>query len=284
MIDLSKVESFVARYPRPDDVVPVSELDHTMLNGCFIGACTTAEEDLIIGALVLDAGLKQGLVPISNGKRKVVPGSLPILNRLKSLGLSDIYEQAGFEVGVPGCSYCVGMGADKAREGEVWLSSQNRNFENRMGTGSIGHLASAATVAASSFAMKITDPRPLLDAISQTRLQDILQHRNTGTHVSPAQSSRKPISYVEPGRSTTTREIVADTANDHQEVSQALSSNEKPREKEDQALPASSTANNILNGKIQRLPDFVDTDAVSPFHFRSPYSTLTILSWLQAKP
>jgi aconitase A len=267
---LSKVESFVARYPRPDDVVPMSELDHTMLNGCFIGACTTAEEDLIIGALVLEAGLKQGLVPVSNGKRKVVPGSLPILNRLRSLGLADIYEQAGFEVGVPGCSYCVGMGADKAREGEVWLSSQNRNFENRMGTGAIGHLASAATVAASSFGMKIADPQPLLDAISQTRLQDILQHRTTGSQVSPAHSSRKPISYIEPGCSTTTKESIQDTANDHQEAPHSLSVNEKPQEKEDQALPASSTANTVLDGKIQRLPDFVDTDAVSPIYFNIP--------------
>jgi len=263
VIDLAKVESFIAQYPRPDDVIPVSELDHTELNGCFIGACTTAEEDLIIGALVLEAGLKQGLVPVSNGKRKVVPGSLPILNRLKSLGLSDIYEQAGFEIGVPGCSYCVGMGADKAREGEVWLSSQNRNFENRMGTGSIGHLASAATVAASSFAMKITDPRPLLDAMSQTRLQDILQHRTGTTHASPVHSSRKPISYLEPGIYTTTEASVEDVANRHQEDLHALAGNEEFQGKSQQAIPTSSIANTILDGKIQRLGDFIDTDAVS---------------------
>ena len=63
----------------------------------------------------------------------MVPGSLPILHKLKDLGLVEIYKQAGFDVGIPGCSYCVGMSADKAGEGEVWLSSQNRNFENRMG-------------------------------------------------------------------------------------------------------------------------------------------------------
>lgn len=105
------------------------------LDGCFIGACTTAEEDLILGAMVLEAGLRKGLVPSKQGKKKVVPGSLPILSRLKSLGFADIYEQAGFQIGVPGCSYCVGMGADKAGEGEVWISSQNRNFKNRMGPG-----------------------------------------------------------------------------------------------------------------------------------------------------
>jgi homoaconitase/3-isopropylmalate dehydratase large subunit len=138
VIDLAQVESFVALYPSPDDVVPVSKIEGTHLDGCFIGACTTAEEDLIIGAMVLEIGFGKGLVPIKEGKRRVVPGSLPILDRLKKLGFVDIYEKAGFTVGVPGCSYCVGMGADRAGEGEVWLSSQNRNFENRMGKGMYG--------------------------------------------------------------------------------------------------------------------------------------------------
>lgn len=127
----------MALYPSPDDVVPVSNpaIAGKVLDGCFIGACTTAEEDLIIGAMVLEIGLKNGIVPVKKGKRRVVPGSLPILHRLKELGFVDVYEKAGFTVGVPGCSYCVGMGADRAGEGEVWLSSQNRNFENRMGKG-----------------------------------------------------------------------------------------------------------------------------------------------------
>ena len=107
----------------------------TALDGCFIGACTTAREDLVLAALVLEAGLNRGLKPVSRGTRKVVPGSRPILRELEERGLLNIYRQAGFEVGVPGCSYCVGMSADKAGKGEVWLSSQNRNFENRMGPG-----------------------------------------------------------------------------------------------------------------------------------------------------
>jgi homoaconitase/3-isopropylmalate dehydratase large subunit len=133
VIDLSKVESFVALYPSPDDVVPVSDsrIVDKHLDGCFIGACTTAEKDLIIGAMALEIGMKNGIMPVKIGKRRVVPGSLPILNRLKELGFVAVYEKAGFTVGVPGCSYCVGMAADRAGVGEVWLSSQNRNFENR---------------------------------------------------------------------------------------------------------------------------------------------------------
>lgn len=60
VIDLTQAEPFVARCPNPDDVVPVGEMGHQDLDGCFIGACTTAEEDIIMGALVLGAGLKAG--------------------------------------------------------------------------------------------------------------------------------------------------------------------------------------------------------------------------------
>lgn len=61
----------------------------------------------------------------------MTPGSRKIVQSLEQAGLSDVYRKAGFDINVPGCSYCVGLGADKAKEGEVWLSSQNRNFKNR---------------------------------------------------------------------------------------------------------------------------------------------------------
>jgi homoaconitase/3-isopropylmalate dehydratase large subunit len=134
-IDLSEVESFVAVYPSPDQVVPVTEVAGTRLDGTFIGACTTAEEDLVMGALVLKAGLERGWQPVARGRRLVVPGSKPIRHKLEKMGLLEVYRRAGFKVGVPGCSMCVGQGVDQAAPGEVWMSSQNRNFPNRMGPG-----------------------------------------------------------------------------------------------------------------------------------------------------
>lgn len=134
-IDLGSVQNTIALYPSPDNVVPVGQCSNMEFDGVFIGACTTTEEDLILAALVLQAGLKRGLVPVKRGKRHVVPGSLPIVHNLQGLHLLEIYEAAGFTRGVPGCSFCVGMGADKAGPGENWLSSQNRNFKNRMGPG-----------------------------------------------------------------------------------------------------------------------------------------------------
>lgn len=177
-IVLSTVKPFIAKYPNPDDVIPVTEFEGTELDGCFIGACTTAEEDIILGALVLEKGLKISKKPVSQGKRKVTPGSKPIIKKLEETGLADVCRTAGFEIGIPGCSYCVGMSADKAADGEVWLSSQNRNFENKMGRGLIGNLASAATVAASSFEMKATDPTDLIKQIDMERWTKLRHYKS----------------------------------------------------------------------------------------------------------
>jgi homoaconitate hydratase len=106
--------------------------------------------------------------------RRVTPGSKVIVEKLRRHGLIDAYEKAGFTVGAPGCSYCLGIAADVAKENEVWLSSQNRNYRNRMGKGSIANLASAVTVAASSFKMEVTDPTPFLKLVDQKRFRELV--------------------------------------------------------------------------------------------------------------
>ncbi|RUS27061.1 Isocitrate/isopropylmalate dehydrogenase-domain-containing protein [Jimgerdemannia flammicorona] len=239
IIDLSKVESLVALYPSPDNVVPVGQTAGMKLDGVFIGACTTAEEDLILAALVLEQALKRGLVPSITGKRRVTPGSVPILAKLRRLGLLKFYEAAGFDIGAPGCSYCIAVAADKANEGEVWLSSQNRNFKNRMGKGSIGNLASAATVAASSFEMAVRDPREFLDLIDRKRYQEMLDiWLDQG----------EPFVISEPNP------VTFDPANP--------AASAEPGQK---APPVSFV--DRVHGKVQRFEDNVDTDAIIPAQF-----------------
>lgn len=234
------MKPFIAKYPNPDDVVPVTEFEGTELDGVFIGACTTAEEDILLGALVLEQGVKMGKTPVARGKRKVTPGSRPIVKKLEETGLADVYRKAGFEIGIPGCSYCVGMSADKAGEGEVWLSSQNRNFENRMGRGSIGNLASAATVAASSFDMKASDPTSLIEQINLERWNQLRRYK-------PVDKTLKSgIAYVEPAGSA--EEGIGDTAGVEQGAETIITS-------------STNKSANII-GKVQKLGDMVDTDAV----------------------
>eukprot|EP00127_Corallochytrium_limacisporum_P001789 Clim_evm5s82 gene=Clim_evmTU5s82 len=245
-IDLSDVDSLVALYPSPDDVVHVDKAVGKKLDGVFVGACTTAEEDLVLGALVLDAAMKEGRVPIGEGKRRVTPGSVNIVAKMRKWGLLEIYQRAGFEVGAPGCSYCVGVSYDRAAEGEVWLSSQNRNFRNRMGEGSIGNLASAATVCASSFDMQIENPRKYLDKIDKEKFEKYFIFENP---------IRSLVEYTEPEP-----ELIKDTAAN----GAAKGTDEN---KENIPIDGNVTSESTIVGKPQIFGDNIDTDAIIPAEF-----------------
>ncbi len=176
-IDLANLVPQVAKPFSPDNVFPVDETVGQELDGCFIGACTTTQEELVLAALVLEAGLKMGRKPVDHPNRLVIPGSREVARNLQEAGLLQIYEQCGFRIGEPGCSMCLGIASDRAQPGEVWLSSQNRNFPNRMGKGSLAWLASAPTVAASAFDMRISDPRPLLEKADREKYERLAAPR-----------------------------------------------------------------------------------------------------------
>ncbi|KAL4919613.1 hypothetical protein BDW62DRAFT_209571 [Aspergillus aurantiobrunneus] len=244
-VDLSEIEWTIALHPNPDHVVPVTEKVGMKLDGCFIGACTTTEEDLITAALVLEAGLRAGRIPVQ-GRRRVTPGSLSIIKRLERHGILDIYRQAGFDVGAPGCSYCVGINdVDIAGEGEVWLSSQNRNFRNRMGKGSIGNVTCAAVVAASSFGMAVADPRPLLGKIDRDRLDRILGSQKVALTLVPDISEPDPVLL-----STNLSVSPSDSG-----LTAAPCS------------PTQPTSSKVLQSRVQRFGENVDTDAIIPAEF-----------------
>lgn len=287
-VDLSKVESFVALPPSPDNVVPVSEVVGLGLDGTFIGACTTAEEDLVMAALVLKAGLERGQKPIDHGRRLVVPGSRPIRHKLEKLGLLDVYIQAGFKVGVPGCSMCVGQGVDQAAPGEVWMSSQNRNFPNRMGpgmysmafladlatadrpgTGSKAHLASAATVAASSFSMNVSDPRPLLQAIDPAYLRECLGYQPFSM-ADESDIKQQSISFSEPFGTDGEEQVKTQKAPDPADADDPHTAG---------SVQPQSTAD-MVNGRVLLVGDFIDTDAVSRTPVNAPIPLTAVVSAL----
>jgi aconitate hydratase/homoaconitate hydratase len=173
--DLAKMVPYVAKPFSPDNVFPVDEVAGMRMQGMFIGACTTTEEELILAALVLREGVRGGRKPSPSPNRLVVPGSQEVRANLERKGLLAVFAEAGFRIGPPGCSMCLGIASDKAGPGENWLTSQNRNFENRMGPGSIAWLASATTVAASAHDLVITDPRPILARIPREEFARYLE-------------------------------------------------------------------------------------------------------------
>ncbi len=259
-VALDKLEPQIAKPFSPDNVAGIGELIGLPLDGLFIGACTTTEEELVLGALVLEASEKRGAKQRGpQPKQLVVPGDLSIEKRLRDAGLWAVYERHGFRVGPPGCSMCLGVASEKAGKGEKWLSSQNRNYQNRMGQGSLAYLASGATVAASAAEMKLADPRPLLAMVDQDRYRAILGERKPRR--APEVQTLEPELHLAPAGAS-----AAALARPARESRKADASALKP-------VPGP------LQSRIQRFGDNIDTDAIIPGEF----CHLTVLAELGAR-
>jgi 3-isopropylmalate/(R)-2-methylmalate dehydratase large subunit len=155
-VDVSDLEPQVAVPHSVDKVKPISELEDIEVDQAFIGSCTNGRlEDLRSAARVLK-GKK-----IARGVRLIViPASQEIYLNALNEGLIKTFMDAGATIGNPNCGPCLGGHMGILAEGEVCISSSNRNFVGRMGsTKSFVYLASPATVAASALTGKITDPR-----------------------------------------------------------------------------------------------------------------------------
>jgi 3-isopropylmalate/(R)-2-methylmalate dehydratase large subunit len=121
----------------------------------FIGSCTNSRlDDLRAVARVVKG--RRAAVPAW-----VVPGSGVVKRAAEAEGLDRIFVEAGLEWREAGCSMCVGMNGEVAREGERVASTSNRNFEGRQGKGVRTHLMSPAMAAAAAVTGRLTDVRRL---------------------------------------------------------------------------------------------------------------------------
>ncbi|WP_185873805.1 3-isopropylmalate dehydratase large subunit [Blattabacterium cuenoti] len=123
------------------------------INYIFIGSCTNSRiEDIRLVAKVVKNKKKA-----SNVRVMVVPGSQRVIQQAKKEGLDKILLNAGFEFRQPGCSACLGMNDDKIPIGEYCVSTSNRNFEGRQGTGVKTILVSPLTASIIALEGKIVD-------------------------------------------------------------------------------------------------------------------------------
>jgi 3-isopropylmalate/(R)-2-methylmalate dehydratase large subunit len=75
---------------------------------------------------------------------------------------------------------CIAMNGDKAAEGELVVSTSNRNFKGRQGPGSRTILASPLTAAACAVAGRIVDPGAFLDGVQSPDRQAAVSSGEAG--------------------------------------------------------------------------------------------------------
>ncbi len=152
-MDVSDLAPLITYDYKPDCVVPVSHLAGRPIDQVYIGSCTNGRlADLREAARVLEGKT------ISDSVRGIVSPATPAVYReALAEGVIGIFMDAGFCVTNPTCGACLGMSNGVLAEGEVCVSTTNRNFNGRMGKGGMVHLASPATAAASALAGCIED-------------------------------------------------------------------------------------------------------------------------------
>lgn len=150
--DIAELEPQVAAPFRVDNVRPVSELAGLKIDQAFIGTCTNGRlEDLEAAAGILK-GKKV------RARTLVIPASREVLLDALKRGIIQTLVEAGAMIGPPGCGPCLGAHMGVLAEGEVCVSTSNRNFPGRMGKGGLVYLASPATVAASALQGRLAVP------------------------------------------------------------------------------------------------------------------------------
>jgi homoaconitase/3-isopropylmalate dehydratase large subunit len=81
--------------------------------------------------------------------------------RLEGESIASVFRGAGAVIRQSWCGPCFGQGPDALQKGQRAITSFNRNWQNRMGLGGEGYLASPAVVAASALVGYMAPPSEL---------------------------------------------------------------------------------------------------------------------------
>ena len=146
-------EAYAHMKLRPGHPIKGTKIDVAFLGSCTNGRLSDLQE---VAKHIKGKRVKPGLKAI------VVPGSQGVAAVAESMGLAEIFRDAGFEWRGAGCSMCLAMNPDKLVGDQLCASSSNRNFKGRQGspTGRTV-LMSPLMVAAAAVTGEITDAREI---------------------------------------------------------------------------------------------------------------------------
>src|ERR1051325_3392326 len=166
-LDLADVRPMIAKPFSPGNALPADEVARERLtfDKAMIGSCTNGSyDDLLTAALVIRAARKRGAEKTAK-PFVIFPGSGGVGRqierpdaRLDGRSIADVFRSVGGEIRQSWCGPCFGQGPDALQKGQRAITSFNRNWQNRMGIGGEGYLASPAVVAASALAGYMAPP------------------------------------------------------------------------------------------------------------------------------
>jgi 3-isopropylmalate/(R)-2-methylmalate dehydratase large subunit len=155
-IKVSRLQPQIACPHTVDNVRPIDQVAGKAINQVVIGSCTNGRlDDLAIAAKIL-----KGHKVAPQTRMLIFPASAKVYRQALGKGYVGVFMQAGAVVMNSGCGPCLGVHEGALGDGEVALSTTNRNFKGRMGNpNSEVYLCSPAVAAASAITGVITDPR-----------------------------------------------------------------------------------------------------------------------------
>ena len=158
--DVSQLQPQIAIPHSPDHIRPLAEVTGKRIDQAFIGSCTNSRlEDLHMAARIL-----QGHHIDARVRLIIAPASKRVFNDALRDGTIQTLSEAGATVIPSGCGPCVGTHQGIPADGEVIISSTNRNFQGRMGNPRAQiYLGSPAVVAAAALHGEIINPAILLE-------------------------------------------------------------------------------------------------------------------------
>jgi len=152
-VDVSELSPQIACPHMVDNVEDIEDVKGIAVNQVVIGSCTNGRlEDIAIAAKILQ------FEKVSKNVRLLIfPASAKVYKEASMHGYINDLIDAGAVIMNPGCGCCLGVHQGALGDGEVALSTTNRNFKGRMGNSDAKvYLCSPAVAAFSAISGKIS--------------------------------------------------------------------------------------------------------------------------------